>query len=257
MTYIYTHGFRSSTNSQTHRRLCDGVGIAPLQLCYENGGIFMDNLLSLSAQLQAKLLERDSYNPSLSASPTSHASHALPAPFASPLDSENSESSPPTSELSKSRSQRNSKSRPCSESRSLLHAPFDFISHSLGAFYLWQLTLFAPALSLPRPRRLILFNPVFEPLTQLQGYIDKPQPNYTTNTPFILSQKAWESYAKARLDEGVGEVELLVYLARGDERINHKLSRPYWEKYGRVTDYHGGHSVQDFSPFRSEILEEA
>ena len=108
MEFFYSHGFHSSKNSISYKRICEGLGIVPFELIYDNGGDFMMNMQSLATQLKAYRQD-----------------------FAS-------------------------------------NAPFGFIGNSLGAFYLWQLILYASQFGLALPHTFILFNPVFESLTQLK-----------------------------------------------------------------------------------------
>lgn len=126
---------------------------------------------------------------------------------------------------------------------------FGFIGNSLGAFYLWQLSLFANSLNLPLPRYLVLFNPVLEPLSQLKKYIDKPQMNATTHTPFTLARAQWESYALALRMPLPKSIQCYVVLSKNDELIDVELSRVYWQQYAHIIEHEGGHVIADFAPF--------
>lgn len=131
--------------------------------------------------------------------------------------------------------------------------PFGFIGNSLGAFYLWQLTLFAPTLSIPTPHTLILFNPVLEPLVQLKKYINQPQINTTTHQSFTFSYDSWVSYAHSLRMPLAKQIQCIVCLSLDDELIDVQVSKAYWQHYARIVMIEGGHIITDFSPFKQTL----
>ncbi|MCH5313055.1 MAG: hypothetical protein J1E28_01465 [Helicobacter sp.] len=131
--------------------------------------------------------------------------------------------------------------------QTLSSAPFGFIGNSLGAFYLWQLILHSSELELSLPHTFVLFNPVFEPLSQLKKYIDKPQHISNTNATFTLSLAHWQSYALA-LRTPMPKIRTIVCLAHNDERIDRDISQAYWQHYGEILHIQGGHIIADFAP---------
>lgn len=188
MQYFYSHGFHSSRDCQTYKRLCRGLDIAPSQLVYDNGADFYTNLRSCKSQLQN-----------------------------------------------------------CIES----NTRFGFIGNSLGAFYLWQLTLFAPTLNIPTPHTLILFNPVLDPLAQLKKYINQPQINTTTHQSFTLTYDSWASYAHSLRMPLAEQIQCIVCLSLDDELIDVQISKAYWQHYARIITNEGGHIITDFVPFKN------
>ena len=129
--------------------------------------------------------------------------------------------------------------------------PFGLIGNSLGAFYLWQLMLYADTLNVPLPCVFIFFNPVFEPLGQLKKYIDKPQINSTTQQHFTLCDKHWESYAFALrlpIPNTISNINGVVCLSESDELIDGSISQAYWQHYAKIVHLQGGHIITDFAP---------
>lgn len=131
--------------------------------------------------------------------------------------------------------------------------PFGFIGNSLGAFYLWQLILHAPKLNIALPEVFILFNPVFEPLSQLKKYINIPQSNSTTGAGFSLSRKNWQSYAHALRTPMPSAIRTLVFLSVDDERIDGSISEAYWGEYAQIRHIQGGHIISDFSALYADV----
>ncbi|WP_276896453.1 YqiA/YcfP family alpha/beta fold hydrolase [Helicobacter japonicus] len=193
MEFFYSHGFHSSKDSISYKRICEGLGIAPFELIYDNGGDFMINMQSLATQL--KTYKQD---------------------FA-------------------------------------LNTPFGFIGNSLGAFYLWQLILFAKQLDIPLPHSLVFFNPVFEPLAQLKKYIDKPQNISNTQSHFTLSKVHWQSYALALRTPMPQDIRTIVCLSMNDERIDSSISQAYWQYYAQILYMEGGHIITDFKPLYTHL----
>ncbi|CUU40555.1 MULTISPECIES: YqiA/YcfP family alpha/beta fold hydrolase [Helicobacter] len=193
MEFFYSHGFHSSKNSISYKRICEGLGIVPFELIYDNGGDFMMNMQSLATQLKAYRQD-----------------------FAS-------------------------------------NAPFGFIGNSLGAFYLWQLILYASQFGLALPHTFILFNPVFESLTQLKKYIDKPQSISNTESHFILSKTHWQSYALALRTPMPQNIRIIVCFSMNDERIDSSISQAYWQHYAQILYIEGGHIITDFAPLYDDL----
>lgn len=131
--------------------------------------------------------------------------------------------------------------------------PFCFVGNSLGAFYLWQLVLFAPSLEIPTPQAMMLFNPVLTPLTQLEKYINKPQINSTTQKEFTLNLESWQSYAHALKLPPPKEVKICVCISQNDELINPRISQAYWQNYAQILLSQSGHSIADFSPYKEPL----
>lgn len=131
---------------------------------------------------------------------------------------------------------------------------FCFIGNSLGAFYLWQLVLFAPYLEIPTPQAMMLFNPVFEPLAQLEKYINKPQLNTTTQKEFTLTLKSWQSYAHALKTPPSNDIKIYVCISQNDELINPRISQAYWQNYAQILLSQSGHSIADFSPYKESFI---
>ncbi|TLD81073.1 hypothetical protein LS68_006315 [Helicobacter sp. MIT 05-5293] len=134
---------------------------------------------------------------------------------------------------------------------------FGFIGNSLGAFYLSQLTFLANDSkdSIPLPKKLIMFNPVVTPLTQLRKYADKIQINTTTSESFAFPLCSLESYKEARLPSAqlTQNTECFVCLGINDELIDINDTQRYWHNYARIITFEGGHKVKDFAPFREII----
>ncbi|CAM3260158.1 YqiA/YcfP family alpha/beta fold hydrolase [Helicobacter labetoulli] len=131
--------------------------------------------------------------------------------------------------------------------------PFCFVGNSLGAFYLWQLVLFAHNLEIPTPQAMMLFNPVLTPLTQLEKYINKPQINSTTQKEFTLNLESWQSYAHALKLPPPKEVKICVCISQNDELINPRISQAYWQNYAQILLSQSGHSIADFSPYKKPL----
>lgn len=218
--FFYSHGFHSSLNCAVYDKICKAFKIAPYQLVYDNGGGFKPNLLELKKQFLAHL-ERHN----------------------------NIESKPDSMPKDKSNTTKSAPLKPNLES-----SAFVFIGNSLGAFYLWQLALFAKDLALPHPKAIVLFNPVLEPLSQLEKYINKPQTNATTNASFCLDKAAWQSYAESKRVPLEKDIKSLVFIAKDDELINSNVSSAYWQCHAsKVVLIEGGHKIRDFTPFRDDI----
>lgn len=128
--------------------------------------------------------------------------------------------------------------------------PFCFVGNSLGAFYLWQLTLFAPYFEIPSPQAMMLFNPVLNPLAQLEKYINKPQTNTTTQKAFTLTLESWQSYAHALQVPPRKDIKICVCISQNDELINPRISQAYWQNYAEILHSQSGHSIADFSPYK-------
>lgn len=133
---------------------------------------------------------------------------------------------------------------------------FGFIGNSLGAFYLSQLAFLANLKkSIPLPKKLIMFNPVVTPLTQLKKYANKIQINTTTSQAFTFPLCSLESYKDAPLPsvQSTQNIECFVCLGINDELININDTQQYWQDYAHIITFEGGHKVKDFSPFQNLI----
>ncbi|STQ86773.1 hypothetical protein LS73_007030 [Helicobacter muridarum] len=51
MQLFYSHGFHSSRNCLSYLRICEGLKVSPIQLIYDNGADFRENLFMLKNQL--------------------------------------------------------------------------------------------------------------------------------------------------------------------------------------------------------------